>query len=357
MARTNPAPGPSIAYFSMEFGFHSSLKIYSGGLGILAGDYLKEASDRNVPLIGVGLLYRYGYFRQVLTITGEQIAEDIQEQFSDLPVQPVYDEEGQWVDTQIAMPGRMLHIRLWKAMIGKIPLYLMDTDYDANQPNDRSITYHLYGGDEENRLKQEMVLGTGGIRMLGRLGLSPDVYHCNEGHAAFIGLERIRRLMEYKRFTFDESVEVVRSSTLFTTHTPVPAGHDTFTENLIRTYMGHYPERMNISWNDFINLGKIDTGNTNERFSMSHLASRLSQEINAVSNLHGQVTRKMFSELWKGYYPDELHIGYVTNGVHYQTWAAEIWQKLHIRVFGEEFLEHQATRTYWDNIHAVSDKY
>jgi len=355
MGRTNPAPGPSIAYFSMEFGFHSSLKIYSGGLGILAGDYLKEASDRNVPLIGVGLLYRYGYFRQVLTITGEQIAEDIQEQFSDLPVQPVYDEEGQWVDTQIAMPGRMLHIRLWKAMIGKIPLYLMDTDYDANQPNDRSITYHLYGGDEENRLKQEMVLGTGGIRMLGRLGLSPDVYHCNEGHAAFIGLERIRRLMEYKRFTFDESVEVVRSSTLFTTHTPVPAGHDTFTENLIRTYMGHYPERMNISWNDFINLGKIDTGNIHERFSMSHLASRLSQEINAVSNLHGQVTRKMFSELWRGYYPDELHIGYVTNGVHYQTWAAEIWQKLHIRVFGEEFLEHQATKTYWENIHSVSD--
>jgi len=347
---------PSVAYFSMEFGFHSSLKIYSGGLGILAGDYLKEASDRNMPMTGIGLLYRYGYFRQVLTINGEQIAEDIPEQFSDLPIEPVMDAEGNWMEVQIALPGRILHVRLWKCMVGRISLYLLDTDFEANQPSDQSITYHLYGGDEENRLKQEMVLGVGGIRILVRLGLTPDIYHCNEGHSAFIGLERIRRLMEIKRFTFDESLEVVRASTLFTTHTPVPAGHDTFSEAMIRTYMSHYPERLNINWDDFINLGRIEPGNVQERFSMSHLASRLSQEINAVSNLHGEVTRKIFQDLWKGYFPEELHVGYVTNGVHYQTWAAGEWQKLYLDAFGREFIENQSDITYWERIHGVPDE-
>jgi len=192
--------------------------------------------------------------------------------------------------------------------------------------------------------------------MLSKLGVSPDVFHCNEGHAAFIGLERIRRLMEIKRFTFDESVEVVRSSTLFTTHTPVPAGHDTFTENMIRTYMGHYPERFNISWEDFIGLGKIEKGNNQERFSMSHLAARLSQEINAVSNLHGEVTRKMFESVWKGYYAEELHIGFVTNGVHYQTWTAEAWQKLYLKVFGDKFLDNQSNTSHWAKIHSVPDE-
>jgi len=355
MKQINENPGPMIAYFSMEFGFHSSLKIYSGGLGILAGDYLKEASDRNVPIIGVGLLYRYGYFRQVLTLNGDQVSEDLMEQFSDLPVEPVLDEDGQWIQIPIGLPGRLIHVRLWKAMVGRITLYLLDTDFDANQPADREITFHLYGGDEENRLKQEMVLGIGGIRMFSKLGISPDVFHCNEGHAAFIGLERVRRLMDIKRFTFYESVEVVRGSTLFTTHTPVPAGHDTFTENMIRTYMGHYPERFSISWEDFIGLGRIDKGNSLERFSMSHLAAHLSQEINAVSNLHGVVTRKMFESVWKGYFADELHVGFVTNGVHYQTWAAEAWQKLYLEVFGEKFLDNQSSTTYWSKIHTVPD--
>jgi len=355
LARVNPQPGPSIAYFSMEFGFHSSLKIYSGGLGILAGDYLKEASDRNIPMIGVGFLYRFGYFRQVLSINGDQIAEDVSEQFSDLPIEPVMDGDKP-LEIQVAFPGKLVHVRVWKVMVGKVPLYLMDTDFEANQPAERAITYHLYGGDEENRLKQEMILGIGGIRMLGHLGISPDVYHCNEGHAAFIGLERIRRLMEIKKFTFEESMEVVRASTLFTTHTPVPAGHDTFSEDLIRAYMGHYPERLNVTWNDFINLGRREPGNVQERFSMSHLASRLSQEINAVSNLHGEVTRKMFRDLWKGYYPDELHIGFVTNGVHYQTWTAEIWQKLHLKAFGKEYVDNQSTKTYWEKIQTVPDE-
>jgi glycogen phosphorylase/synthase len=356
LKQVNDTPGPMIAYFSMEYGFHSSLKIYSGGLGILAGDYLKEASDRNVPIVAVGLLYRFGYFRQVLTLNGDQISEDVMEQFSDLPVEPVRDENGIWIEIPIGLPGRLIHVRLWKAMIGRISLYLLDTDYEANQPADRSITFHLYGGDEENRLKQEMVLGLGGIRMLSKLGISPDVFHCNEGHAAFIGLERIRRLMDIKRFTFDESLEVVRGSTLFTTHTPVPAGHDTFTEDMMRAYMGHYPERFSISWDDFIGLGKIDKANHNERFSMSHLAARLSQEVNAVSNLHGEVTRKMFEKIWKGYYADELHVGFVTNGVHYETWAAEEWQKLYLEVFGDQFLENESSTTYWSKIHQVPDE-
>lgn len=352
----NPNPGPMIAYFSMEFGFHASLKIYSGGLGILAGDYLKEASDRNVPIIGFGLLYRYGYFRQVLTVNGDQVSEDVMEQFSDLPVEPVFDEYGQLIQIPIGLPGRLIHVRLWKAMVGRVTLYLLDTDYDANQQADRGITHHLYGGDEENRLKQEMVLGIGGIRMLDKLKITPDVFHCNEGHAAFIGLERIRRLMDFKKFTFDESLEVVRVSTLFTTHTPVPAGHDTFTDDMIRTYMGHYPERFSITWDDFIGLGKIDKNNPHERFSMSYLAARLSQEINAVSNLHGVVTRKMFEIVWKGYYADELHIGFVTNGVHYQTWAAEAWQKLYLEIFGDKFLDNQSSIAFWSKIHGVTDE-
>lgn len=354
--QVNEDPGPQIAYFSMEFGFHASLKIYSGGLGILAGDYLKEASDRNANLIGFGLLYRYGYFRQVLTINGDQISEDVMEQFSDLPVEPVFDENGSWIEIPIGLPGRLLHVRLWKAMVGRICLYLLDTDYEVNQPADRAITYHLYGGDEENRLKQEMVLGLGGIRMLSKLGISPNVFHCNEGHAAFIGIERISRLMEIKRFTFEESLEVVRGSTLFTTHTPVPAGHDTFNEDMIRTYMGKYSERFGISWEDFIGMGRVEKTNSSERFSMSHLAARLSQEINAVSNLHGDVTRKMFEIIWKGYYADELHVGFVTNGVHYQTWAAEAWQRLYLEVFGDRFLENQSSAAYWSKIHAVPDE-
>lgn len=346
---------PQIAYFSMEYGFHTSLKIYSGGLGILAGDYLKEASDRNYPLIGIGLLYRFGYFRQVLTVNGEQLSEYVREEFSELAVHPVFDQDGNTLKLQLAFPGRIIQARVWKVAVGRISLYLLDTDLDENQSHDRALTSSLYGGDEENRLQQEMLLGVGGIRTLAALGLKPDVYHCNEGHAAFIGFERIRRLMESKNFTFNESLEVVRGSTLFTTHTPVPAGHDAFHEDLIRTYMGHYPARLKISWDEFMDLGKINPGNQNEKFSMSNLAANLSQEINAVSNLHGEVTRKMFADLWKGYYPEELHIGYVTNGVHYQTWTARVWQDLYIEIFGKEFLDQQSNSLFWSKIYNVDD--
>ncbi|MCF8230526.1 MAG: alpha-glucan family phosphorylase, partial [Bacteroidales bacterium] len=347
---------PVISYFSMEYGLHSSLKIYSGGLGILAGDYLKEASDQNYPLVAVGLLYRHGYFRQRLTITGDQLSENVREEFSELPVSPLLLANGDWLKIEIAFPGRTVKARVWEVLIGRIKLMLLDTDFEDNQMHDRNLTSNLYGGDEEHRLKQEMLLGVGGVRVLAALDLKPDVYHCNEGHAAFIGFERMNRLMNFKQFTFNESIEIVRGSTLFTTHTPVPAGHDSFHEDLIRTYMGHYPDRLKIGWDEFIDLGRMNPGDKKEKFSMSYLAANLSQEINAVSRLHGDVTKKMFAPLWKGYYPEELHIGYVTNGVHYSTWTSRKWQKLHQSVFGDHFLDNLSDESTWSKIYEVDDQ-
>ncbi|MDR0437022.1 MAG: alpha-glucan family phosphorylase, partial [Bacteroidales bacterium] len=233
---------PKVAYFSMEFGLHESVKIYSGGLGILAGDYLKEASDCNYNMIGVGLLYRYGYFKQQILISGEQVAHSIPQRFSDLPLQPVRDENGNWQEINISLPGRMLHAKMWRLDVGRVPLFLLDTDIESNSEEDRSITHNLYGGDWENRLKQEILLGVGGIRALQKIGIKPDLFHCNEGHAAFIGLERLRQMIEDESKSFAEAKELVRASTLFTTHTPVPAGHDEFSEDLIRTYISHYPK-------------------------------------------------------------------------------------------------------------------
>ncbi|MCD4769803.1 MAG: alpha-glucan family phosphorylase, partial [Bacteroidales bacterium] len=239
---------PLVAYFSMEFGIHHCLKIYSGGLGILAGDYLKEASNSNYNIIGVGLLYRYGYFRQKLGPKGEQQAIYEAEDFSKLLITPVEDENEAQITISLVWPGRIVKARIWQAKVGKIKLYLLDTDIDENLPEDRVVTHHLYGGDNENRLKQELLLGIGGIRALSAIGLKPDLYHSNEGHSAFIGLERLRYLMVKRHLTFNEAKEAIRSSTLFTTHTPVPAGHDSFDEGLLRKYISHYPERLKITW-------------------------------------------------------------------------------------------------------------
>ena len=239
---------PSVAYFCMEYGLDTSLKIYSGGLGILAGDYIKETSDMNTNLVAVGLLYRFGYFNQKLTAHGEQVAEDVAQDFNKIPASPVRDENGNWVTVSVAFPGRTLNARLWRVDVGRTELYLLDTDIPENLPEDRSITYNLYGGDWENRLKQELLLGVGGIRALRKLGFDPQVYHCNEGHAAFIGLERLRELISEQNLEFQEALEVVRASSLFTTHTPVPAGHDAFDEGMLRKYIGHYPQRLKIDW-------------------------------------------------------------------------------------------------------------
>ena len=345
-----------VAYFSMEYGLHSSLKIYSGGLGILAGDYLKEASDRNVPMVAVGLLYRYGYFTQRLSAQGAQEATYEAQNFFKLPISPVRDEFGNWVTTQVALPGRTLSARVWKCQVGRTDLFLLDADYEANLEEDRQVTYYLYGGDWENRLKQEILLGVGGIRALVKMGIKQEVYHCNEGHAAFIGVERIRNLIAKKHLSFSEAMEVIRSSSLFTTHTPVPAGHDAFPESMIRQYMSHYPDVLGITWDQFINLGKTNPNDPNEKFSMSVLACNLSQEVNGVSWLHGEVSKDILGNMWPGYFKNELHIGYVTNGVHFPTWVASNLRRLYAKYFGDAFSGHTYNIPEWQNVHKIDDK-
>ncbi len=355
----NEKPDPStttVSYFSMEYGLHSSLKIYSGGLGILAGDYLKEASDKNVPMAAVGLLYRYGYFTQRLSAQGAQEATYEAQNFYKLPISPVRDEEGNWLTITIAFPGRTLSARVWKCQVGRTDLFLLDTDFEDNLEEDRQITHYLYGGDWENRLKQEILLGIGGIRALRKLGVKHQVFHCNEGHAAFIGIERIREMVNHKKLSFSEALEVVRSSSLFTTHTPVPAGHDAFPEQMIRQYMSHYPDVLGITWEQYINLGKTNPNDPNEKFSMSVLACNLSQEVNGVSWLHGEVSKDILGNMWPGYFKNELHIGYVTNGVHFPTWIATSLRRLYARYFGDGFEGHTYNIPAWQKVHNIPDE-
>lgn len=356
MAAKAERKDPSVAYFCMEYGLDTSLKIYSGGLGILAGDYLKETSDMNVNLVAVGLLYKYGYFKQFISSKGRQEAKYDTQDFTKIPASPVMDENGEWVTTSIAFPGRTLYARLWKVCVGRTDLYLMDTDYEANQNEDRQITHHLYGGNWENRLKQELLLGVGGIRALRKLGINPNVYHCNEGHAAFTGLERLREYINEDNLSYPEALEVVRASSLFTTHTPVPAGHDAFEEGILRQYIGHYPSRLKIDWETMMGLGKINATDPGEKFSMSILAANISQNVNGVSMLHGDVSKDIFSKMYKGYLPEELFISYVTNGVHYPTWTAPEWKPIHKEVFGEEFLTHHYDKKCFEGIYNVSDE-
>ena len=356
MAEKERRGNPSIAYFCMEYGLDSSLQIYSGGLGILAGDYLKESSDMNVNLVAVGLLYRYGYFTQKITPQGNQVAEYNAQDFLKIPAEPVTDAEGKWVTVSCQLPGRELHARIWKVPVGRTDLYLLDTDFEDNRPEDRQVTYQLYGGDWENRLKQEILLGIGGIRALRAIGLHPTIYHSNEGHAAFIGLERLREYMFEQKMDYSEAMELVRASGLFTTHTPVPAGHDAFEESMMSSYFGHYPSRFGISWDTLMGLGKVNVNDPNERFSMSILAANCSQNVNGVSMLHGKVSRDIFANMYPGYLPEELHIGYVTNGVHYPTWASREWKAVHEKVFGPEFKTHHYDKRCFEGIYDVSDE-
>ncbi|MFR9552845.1 MAG: alpha-glucan family phosphorylase [Rikenellaceae bacterium] len=355
MAEEPEPQSPNVAYFSMEFGLHSSLKIYSGGLGILAGDYIKEASDRNVPMAAVGLLYRYGYFTQKLSAQGAQEASYEAQDFQKLPITPVRDEAGNWITVSVDMPGRTVYAHVWKCPVGRVGLYLLDTDIELNLPEDRNITHHLYGGDWENRLKQEMVLGLGGIRALEAMGIQKQVYHCNEGHAAFIGLERMRQFIENDKLNFSQAVEVVRSTSLFTTHTPVPAGHDAFPESMIHQYMPHFHNNLGISWEQFLSLGKTNVSDPNERFSMSVLACNLSQEVNGVSWLHGEVSKDLLGYMWPGYFKSELHISYVTNGVHFPTWVAANMRKLYAKYFESAFTGHTYNIPDWQKVHDIPD--
>ena len=356
MAAKAERTDPSVAYFCMEYGLDTSLKIYSGGLGILAGDYLKETSDMNVNLVAVGFLYRYGYFTQVLSGQGYQVSKYDAQDFTKIPALPVYDENGNWVTASVAFPGRKITARIWKVEVGRTDLYLLDTDFEANIPEDREVTYHLYGGNWENRLKQELLLGVGGIRALRALGIDAQVYHCNEGHAAFIGLERLREYIQHDKLDYSEALEVVRASSLFTTHTPVPAGHDAFDEGLLRKYIGHYPERLKVDWKTLMSLGKDNPEDLGEKFSMSNLAANCSQNVNGVSMLHGKVSQQIFSHMYPGYLPEELYVSYVTNGVHYPTWCAPEWKPVHAKVFGEAFQTHHYDKKCFEGIYKVSDE-
>lgn len=345
----------SVAYFCMEYGMSHFLKIYSGGLGILAGDYLKEASDSNVDLVGVGLLYRYGYFTQELAMDGSQIAKYEPQDFDQLPYQKVLDNDGNQLVIGVPFPYATVYANVWKVAVGRVTLYLLDTDNNLNSEFDRNITHTLYGGDWENRMKQEYLLGIGGMQLLDQLGIKRDVYHCNEGHAALCNLYRLADYVQ-KGLTFNQALELVRASGLYTVHTPVPVGHDYFDEEMTHKYLGSYTEKLGISWDDLIGLGRINPEDKSERFCMSTFLCKTCQEVNGVSKLHGKVSQDMFNEIWKGYFPSENHVGYVTNGVHLPTWAAREWKALYEKYFGENFYADQTNAKIWENIYNVPDE-
>ena len=348
------ATRPSVAYFCMEYGINQVVKIYSGGLGMLAGDYMKEASDSNVNMCGVGFLYRYGYFKQTLSMDGQQIAKYDAQNFNSMPVERVLDENGQPMVVDVPYMNYQVHAYVWAMNVGRIKLYLLDTDNDMNSEFDRPITHALYGGDNENRLKQEILLGIGGMLTLKKLGIKKEIYHCNEGHAALCNLQR---LIDYIKegLSFNEALELVRASSLYTVHTPVPAGHDYFDESLFGKYMGGYPQMLGITWDEFIGMGRINPEDHSERFCMSTFACNTCQEVNGVSKLHGWVSQRMFAPIWKGYYPEESHVGYVTNGVHFPTWTATEWRKVYAKYFDKNYIYDQSNESLWHAIYNVPD--
>ena len=345
---------PSVAYFCMEYGIHSALKIYSGGLGMLAGDYVKEASDSNVDMCAVGFLYRFGYFTQTLSMDGQQIAKYEAQNFNSIPVERVY-QDGAPLVIDVPYTNYQVHASVWKANVGRVTLYLLDTDNEMNSEFDKPITHSLYGGDWENRLKQEILLGIGGMLLLKKLGIKKDVYHCNEGHAALCNLQRLCDYIE-EGLSFNQAIELVRASSLYTVHTPVPAGHDYFDEGLFGKYMGGYPAKLGITWDEFIGMGRTNPDDHNERFCMSTFACNTCQEVNGVSKLHGWVSQKMFAPIWNGYYPEENHVGFVTNGVHFPTWAATEWKQLYGKHFDKNFMSDQSNQSIWEAIYNVNDE-
>ena len=349
------ASRPSVAYFSMEYGINQVLKIYSGGLGMLAGDYLKEASDSNVNMCAVGFLYRFGYFKQSLSMDGQQIANYEAQNFNSLPIERQLDAEGNPLVVDVPYMNYQVHAYVWRVNVGRIPLYLLDTDNEMNSEFDKPITHSLYGGDWENRLKQEILLGIGGMLTLKKLGIKKQIYHCNEGHAALCNLQR---LCDYVRegMSFNQALELVRASSLYTVHTPVPAGHDYFDEAMFGKYMGGYPAMLGLTWDEFIGMGRQNPEDHSERFCMSIFACNTCQEVNGVSKLHGWVSQKMFAPIWAGYYPEENHVGYVTNGVHFPSWAATEWRQLYAKYFDKKFMGDQSNESIWHAIYNVPDE-
>lgn len=348
---------PLVAYFSAEFGFHESLPNYSGGLGILAGDHCKSASDLGLPFVAVGLLYRFGYFSQKINRDGWQEASAIDNVFQDLPIREALASDGKTpVVVELAMPGRAVRAKAWEVRIGLTRLILMDTDLTENAPEDRRITYQLYGGDHEMRIQQEIVLGIGGVRALAAMGLQPSVFHMNEGHAAFLGLERIHRLVKEAKLSFVEALQSVAASSVFTTHTPVPAGNDAFSPKLMEKYFGSYVAECQIGFQDLLKLGRPWEYNEDEPFSMTILALRISRQANGVSAIHGKVSRGMWQSVWPGVPKAEIPIRHVTNGIHTFTWMAPEIRALLEKAGGVMTEEDLAKAEEWKKRVAFKDK-
>ena len=353
--RTYPEAGaPLIAYFSAEFGLTESLSIFAGGLGILAGDHLKSSSDLGVPLVGVGLLYQQGYFRQQLNAAGwqEEIYED--NDFHTLPLELERRPDGSPLTVSVDLPGRAVHAQVWRVNVGRIRLYLLDTNFDANpDPADRDITDQLYGGDIEMRIKQEILLGIGGYRALRAAGLQPTVYHMNEGHSAFLALEHVRWLMREMGLNFYEARELAVAGCVFTTHTPVPAGHDYFSPELMHTYFSDYARSLGIPWSEFLRLGHSKPAHVHEDFCMTALALTLSFASNGVSKLHGEVSRRMWRSLWPGVPEHEIPIGHVTNGVHFQSWISHDMDELYDRYLSPRWRDTPADQKLWEKVESI----
>ncbi|MBS1791762.1 MAG: alpha-glucan family phosphorylase [Acidobacteria bacterium] len=355
------AEHPLIAYFSAEFGLTDCLSIFAGGLGILAGDHLKSGSDLGLPLIGVGLLYQQGYFRQYLNEAGWQQEQYVDNDFHNLPLTLERGGDGQPLVIEVPYPGRNVAAQIWRAQIGRVALYLLDTNipqnsFTQNGRRDQDISDQLYGGDNEMRIQQEIMLGIGGFRALEALGIEPSVYHLNEGHSAFLALERTRRLMERHGLSFAEAREAASAGLIFTTHTPVSAGHDYFAPDLMVRYFSEYANRLGLSFNDFMALGRKESDNGGEPFCMTVLALRMAQSSNGVSRLHTRVTRRMWQSLWPGVPENEIPIGQVTNGVHFQSWISQEMDELYDRYLGPRWREEPGDETLWARVHRISSE-
>ncbi|HTU02341.1 MAG TPA: alpha-glucan family phosphorylase, partial [Candidatus Sulfotelmatobacter sp.] len=354
-AQAHAGAGLGVAYFCAEFGIVEGLRFYSGGLGVLAGDHLKASSDLGIPLVAVGLLYRRGYFRQYLNADGWQQEQYPEADFYNLPLILERRADGTPVRVEIEYPGRQAQVQIWRAQVGRIPLYLLDADLETNRPEDRAVTGYLYGGDRDMRIRQEILLGVGGLRALAALGLEPTVCHMNEGHAAFLALERIRQVMDRHRASFTEAREVVAASNVFTTHTPVPAGIDVFPADLMDRYFGAIWPRLGLDRDSFLRLGRQNPQDPNEPFSMAVLAIRLSTAINGVSQLHGRVSRRMWGRLWPDVPVDDLPIGAITNGVHVRGWLSQDMAGLFDAYLGPRWVSHPADHSVWERVDNIPD--
>ena len=345
-----------VAYFSAEFGLHESLPIYSGGLGVLAGDHLKSASELGIPLVAMGLLYRNGYFQQYLTADGWQQESYPELDFYNLAVEPLRYTDGSAVHVRVDLPDNAVFCKVWKASIGRIPLYLLDTNLQENSPADRDITSRLYGGGTEMRIKQEIVLGIGGVRALEALSVNPTVFHMNEGHSAFLALERIRTLVQNSTLSFDEARQAVASTNVFTTHTPVPAGIDTFSPDMLLKYFNNYYPQLKLDQEGFLALGREEPANRKLGFSMAVLAIRLADGVNGVSKLHGEVSRKMWHNVWPQVPPSDVPIKHVTNGIHTRTWLSSDLGEVLNRYFSSRWQTDPTDQSVWEGISQIPDE-